>query len=66
MPIKGDLKYGAKRSEKMGGIRLHAGKIALFHPVTKEYLEFLGDFPFEDNLWLEVKKSIKNVEELEK
>lgn len=66
MPIKGDLKYGAKRSEKMGGIRLHAGKIALFHPVTKEYLEFFGDFPFEDNLWLEVKKSIKNIEDLEK
>ena len=66
MAIKGDVKYGAKRSEKMGGIRLHAGKIALFHPVTKEYLEFFGDFPFEDNLWLEVKKSIKNIEELEK
>ena len=59
MPIKGDLKYGAKRSEKMGGIRLHAGKIALFHPKTKEYLEFCADFPFYDNLWLAVEESIK-------
>ena len=59
MPIKGDLKYGAKRSEKMGGIRLHAGKIALFHPVTKEYLEFVADFPYEDNLWKAVKDVLK-------
>lgn len=66
MPIKGDLKYGAKRSEKTGGIRLHAGRIGLFHPITKEYLEFFGDFPFEDNLWMEVKKSIKNQQDLEK
>lgn len=51
MPIKGDLKYGAKRSEKMGGIRLHAGKISLFHPDTKEYLDFFAEFPYEDNLW---------------
>ncbi len=62
MPIKGDLKYGAKRSEKMGGIRLHAGKIALFHPVTKKYLEFEADFPYEDNLWKAVKYVMKKGE----
>lgn len=36
-PIKGDLKYGAKRSEKGGGIRLHAWKLEFSHPVTGEY-----------------------------
>lgn len=63
MPIKGDLKYGAKRSEKNGGIRLHAGKLSLLHPLTKEKMTFTADFPYEDALWNEVKKSIEKSEE---
>lgn len=35
-PIKGDLKYGAPRSNKDGGISLHARTIAFLHPVKKE------------------------------
>lgn len=35
-PIKGDLKYGAPRSNKDGGICLHARSITLVHPVRKE------------------------------
>lgn len=35
-PIKGDLKYGAPRSNKDGGISLHARRITLTHPTTKE------------------------------
>lgn len=35
-PIKGDLKYGAPRSNKDGGISLHARRIELIHPTTKE------------------------------
>ena len=35
-PIKGDLKYGAKRSNPDGGICLHARKIEFIHPVKKE------------------------------
>ena len=35
-PIKGDLKYGAPRSNKDGGISLHARSITLTHPTTKE------------------------------
>lgn len=34
--IKGDLKYGAKRSNKDGSIALHAIKIQFYHPVNKE------------------------------
>jgi 23S rRNA pseudouridine1911/1915/1917 synthase len=34
-PIKGDLKYGAKRSNPDGGISLHARKIEFIHPVSK-------------------------------
>ena len=34
-PIKGDLKYGAPRSNPGGGISLHAREIAFLHPVKK-------------------------------
>ena len=35
-PIKGDLKYGAPRSNPDGGISLHARRITFIHPVKKE------------------------------
>ena len=35
-PIKGDLKYGARRSEPNGGIRLHSYKLSFIHPVTHQ------------------------------
>ena len=38
-PIKGDLKYGFDRSNPNGGIHLHARKLVLTHPVTKDPLE---------------------------
>ncbi len=37
-PIKGDLKYGAKRSNPNGGISLQAHKIEFIHPVSKEQI----------------------------
>ncbi len=45
--IKGDLKYGAKRSNPDGGIHLHARKLELDHPVGKEPLTFVSDAPNE-------------------
>lgn len=40
-PIKGDLKYGARRSNPDGGISLQAHSISFIHPVTKKevYIE---------------------------
>lgn len=35
-PVKGDLKYGAKRSNPDGGICLHARSIEFIHPVKRE------------------------------
>ena len=35
-PIKGDLKYGAPRSNRDGGINLHARSIVFIHPTRKE------------------------------
>lgn len=39
-PIKGDLKYGAKRSNPNGGISLQAFHLKFIHPVSKKELEF--------------------------
>ena len=49
-PIKGDLKYGYPRSNKNGGISLHARKIELLHPVKKEKLIITAKPP-DDDLW---------------
>lgn len=49
-PIKGDLKYGAKRSNPDGSIHLHARKIEFVHPVKKESLTIVADPPNEP-LW---------------
>lgn len=46
-PIKGDLKYGFDRSNPDGGIHLHARKLVLIHPVTKENLTFEAPVPNE-------------------
>lgn len=37
-PIKGDLKYGAERSNPDGSISLHAYKLSFAHPVTHEQI----------------------------
>ena len=44
-PIKGDLKYGASRSNPDGGISLHARRITLNHPVKKEPLTIEAPLP---------------------
>ncbi|MEE0860599.1 MAG: RNA pseudouridine synthase [Paludibacteraceae bacterium] len=49
-PIKGDLKYGAKRSNPDGGISLHARKIAFIHPVSKQEICITAPVP-NDKLW---------------
>ena len=49
-PIKGDLKYGAERSNKDGGISLHARSVEFTHPVTKEPIKITAPVP-NDNLW---------------
>lgn len=50
-PIKGDLKYGASRSNPDGGIHLHARKLQFQHPVTNENLEITAPVPENDAVW---------------
>ncbi len=52
-PIRGDLKYGASRSLKGGGINLHARKIEFIHPIKKEPLVIVASVPKEESLWNE-------------
>jgi len=45
MVIKGDLKYGAPRSNPDGGICLHARRINFVHPVKKEEMTIEAPVP---------------------
>lgn len=48
--IKGDVKYGAKRSNPDGSIHLHARKLTFIHPISKEEIKLIAPVP-KDNLW---------------
>lgn len=48
--IKGDLKYGADRSNKNGSIHLHSRSLSFEHPVKKEEINFIATPP-TDPVW---------------
>ena len=48
--IKGDLKYGAERSNSDGGISLHARRVSFIHPVKREEIAVTAPPP-KDVLW---------------
>jgi 23S rRNA pseudouridine1911/1915/1917 synthase len=49
-PIKGDLKYGYRRSNEDGGISLFARRLEFIHPVKKEPISIVAHFP-EGDIW---------------
>lgn len=49
-PIKGDLKYGAKRSNADGSISLLARKVEFMHPVSKQIICVQAPLP-KDTIW---------------
>ena len=49
-PSKGDLKYGAPRSNEGGGISLHSRKVTFMHPVKNEEISVVAPLP-EDRIW---------------
>lgn len=55
-PVRGDLKYGDRRSNPDGGISLHARRIQFIHPVSGKEIDVTAPVP-EDNLW----KSLEDV-----
>ncbi len=56
-PIKGDLKYGAPRSNPDGGISLHARTISFPHPVGRAPITISAPLP-DDPLWKTFEKYI--------
>ncbi len=50
-PIRGDLKYGASRSNRDGSISLHSRRLEFIHPVRKEPIRITAPVPAGDNLW---------------
>lgn len=58
-PIKGDLKYGAVRSNPDGSISLHARSISFIHPVSKVKIEVTAPVPM-DNLWKSFEESVRD------
>ncbi len=52
-PIKGDLKYGAPRSNPDGGICLHSHEISFVHPVRKTEIHITAPVP---DTWQGVKE----------
>ncbi len=57
-PIRGDLKYGARRSLPGGGISLHSRRVEFGHPVRREPVVVTAPVPAGDNLWA----SFENIE----
>lgn len=57
-PVKGDLKYGAKRSNPDGGICLHARKIEFIHPVSKQNICITAPVP-DDRIWRDLTQEIQ-------
>ncbi len=58
-PIKGDVKYGARRSNSDRSIHLHAWKIAFEHPFSGEMLAFQAPIPGSDGVWTFFESQLK-------
>ena len=56
-PIKGDLKYGAKRPNSDASISLHARGISFIHPVSQKKIDITAPVP-NDNLWKAFEKIV--------
>jgi len=59
--IKGDLKYGAKRSNPDGSIHLHARFLEFDHPTSKERIQVVAPVPSEP-LWLWFENKINEIQ----
>lgn len=58
-PIRGDLKYGAKRSNPDGSISLLSRRVQFIHPVSKIPIDVIAPVP-EDNLWKALEKNVND------
>ena len=49
--IKGDIKYGSRRTNKNGSISLHAKEIKFIHPIKKEEITITAPLP-KNEIWI--------------
>jgi 23S rRNA pseudouridine1911/1915/1917 synthase len=56
-PIKGDVKYGARRGNRDRSIHLHAHRLAFRHPVSGEQVSLTAPLP-ADPLWAAFSEAI--------
>ena len=61
--IKGDLKYGAPRSNPDGSISLHAWRVRFEHPVSHQMIDIKAPCP-DTNLWRTLAKSLDETVDL--
>ena len=57
MPIRGDLKYGARRSNPDGSISLMSRRVEFVHPVSKQNIDIEAPLP-ADTLWQRLSEHI--------
>ena len=57
-PIKGDLKYGAARSNPDGGISLMARRIKFVHPVSGKEIDITAPVP-DEKIWHELEAKVQ-------
>lgn len=62
-PVKGDLKYGDKRSNPDGSISLLARRVRFVHPVSQKLIDVTAPVPQDDVLWTALEKSAMAKEE---
>ncbi len=62
-PVKGDLKYGDKRSNPDGSISLHARRITFIHPVSKQPVDVTAPVPENDVLWKVLEEGAETAEQ---
>ena len=60
-PIKGDLKYGAPRSNPDGSISLLSHHMEFIHPVSKAHINILSPLP-DDRLWAALAEGIASLD----
>ena len=56
-PVRGDLKYGAPRSNPDGSISLHARRITFEHPVSHQSIDITAPVP-DDRLWAAISQEL--------
>lgn len=64
-PIKGDLKYGAERSNADGGISLLARRIVFEHPVSHQIIDVVAPVP-DEKLWHDLEQIANTASETSK